>query len=209
MKKLLPIFLISILFSGFTFAQTDTVEISGFAFSPDTIIVTEGTTVVWINKDGVTHTSTSGTVSSTTCNSDGTWNTGNLSQGQTGSHNFGTGSQGTYPYYCIPHCPSMVGAVIVQSPTGIKKNEEKVRIEKVFPNPFKDKLTLEVYLKKGDITVEVFDILGNRVISNQPQNITTGKNNIELSTGDIPEGTYIIKVTSESSVVTKLITKNR
>src|SRR5919198_6567062 len=56
------------------------VAIQNFAFSPQTLTVAPGTTVIWTNKDSVAHTVTSDT---------GAWSgSGNLGTGQTFSHTF-------------------------------------------------------------------------------------------------------------------------
>lgn len=80
----------------------NSVSISNFAFSPQTITVTAGTEITWTNKDAAAHTVTS---------DDGNFpSSGNLSQGQTYKVTFSTA--GTYPYHCAIH-PSMKGTVIV------------------------------------------------------------------------------------------------
>lgn len=80
--------------------QQFSVEISGFAFNPDTITITKGSTVTWTNKDSAPHTiSGSG------------FESGSLSTGQAFSHTFD--EAGTYDYSCSIH-PSMKGKVIVQ-----------------------------------------------------------------------------------------------
>ena len=80
------------------------VTIQNFAFSPQTITVAPGTTVIWTNKDNVDHTVTSDT---------GAWpDSGSLATNQTFSHTFT--KAGTYPYHCSIH-PSMTARVIVSS----------------------------------------------------------------------------------------------
>jgi plastocyanin len=82
------------------------VTIQNFAFSPQTITVTPGTTVIWTNKDSVNHTVTSDT---------GAWpDSGSLATNQTFSHTFA--KAGTYPYHCAIH-PSMTARVIVSAVT--------------------------------------------------------------------------------------------
>lgn len=80
----------------------NTVDISNFAFSPQTITLAAGTEITWTNKDAAAHTVTS---------DDGNFpSSGNLSQGQTYKVTFSTA--GTFPYHCTIH-PSMTGTVIV------------------------------------------------------------------------------------------------
>jgi plastocyanin len=83
---------------------TVNVTIQTYAFSPSTLTVAPGTTVVWTNKDSVAHTITSGT---------GAWlDSGSLVTNKTFSHTFATA--GSYPYHCSSH-PSMTAKVIVGS----------------------------------------------------------------------------------------------
>src|SRR5437764_128814 len=80
------------------------VTIQNFAFSPQTITVAPGTTVVWTNKDSVAHTVTSDTSA---------WpDSGNLATNQTFSHTFT--KAGAFPYHCAIHT-SMTARVIVSS----------------------------------------------------------------------------------------------
>src|SRR5205085_11469592 len=82
------------------------VTIQNFAFSPQTITVAPGTTVIWTNKDSVDHTVTSDT---------GAWpDSGSLATSKTFSHTFA--KAGTYAYRCALH-PSMTARVIVSAAT--------------------------------------------------------------------------------------------
>lgn len=79
------------------------VEIVEFTFQTDTVRVTPGTVVRWINRDQVAHTSTA---------EDGAWKSPLLGPGETFEQKFE--EVGEYPYYCTPH-PFMRGVVIVSS----------------------------------------------------------------------------------------------
>ena len=63
---------------GKTPPRTHTVEIRGMEFHPAALTVTVGDTVVWINRDIVPHTATAGSRTE--------WDTGALTQGQTGRY---------------------------------------------------------------------------------------------------------------------------
>ncbi len=80
---------------------TDAVDIKNFAFSPATITVTAGSTVVWSNSDSIQHDITfdGGSIASSVLNHNDTF-----------SHTFPTA--GTYHYICSIH-PFMHGTVIV------------------------------------------------------------------------------------------------
>ena len=83
-------------------ADTVDVSIQGFAFIPQDLTVTQGTTVKWTNLDGAPHTSTS---------DDGVWDSGTLSTGQT--YTFTFGPSGMHPYHCEIH-PSMIATITVE-----------------------------------------------------------------------------------------------
>lgn len=68
------------------------VIIHNFAFHPATLTVKPGTTVTWVNKDPVAHTSTA---------YDHLWNSGLITPGK--SYSFTFTKPGTYPYYCEIH----------------------------------------------------------------------------------------------------------
>lgn len=78
------------------------VTIQNFAFSPATITISAGTTIVWSNKDTTDHTSTSDT---------GVWDAGDIPPG-TSSRGIVFNTPGTYPYHCAIH-PNMMATIVV------------------------------------------------------------------------------------------------
>lgn len=102
------------------YASIDTITVQSFSFSPATLVINQGDTVVWKFISG-NHSATSGTVANFVEIPDLIWDSGILSPGQTFSFTFN--SLGTYPYYCIPHgiggdgSGAMVGVISIL-PTG-------------------------------------------------------------------------------------------
>ena len=92
-----------ILVSGVAIAATRAVAIADFAFSPRTITITAGDRVRWTNSDAVAHTATA---------TNGSFDTGNLEQGQSATVRFT--QPGTYRYICTPH-PTMSGTIRVRA----------------------------------------------------------------------------------------------
>jgi plastocyanin len=78
------------------------VALVGFAFSPGTVTIPVGATVIWTNKDSATHTVTSDT---------GVFDSGNLARDAVFAYTFS--KAGTYSYHCNIH-PSMTGKIVVQ-----------------------------------------------------------------------------------------------
>ena len=84
-------------------AASASVTITDYKFTPDTVTVNEGDTVTWTNEGPTVHTATA---------EDGSFDTGTLNKGESGSATFT--SAGTINYICSPH-PYMKGKVIVQA----------------------------------------------------------------------------------------------
>jgi len=83
-------------------AGKNAVTIKNFAFSPATITIKAGQSVIWTNEDSIGHSATA---------DDNSWDTGVLSQGQSKSITFA--KAGTYTYHCSVH-PNMKATVVVQ-----------------------------------------------------------------------------------------------
>jgi plastocyanin len=87
---------------------TPTVTMQNLAFSPATITVPRGTTVIWVNKDSASHTIVSDARGSVAQGSVFTSNS--LANGA--SYSFKFDNPGTYQYHCSIH-PTMKATVIV------------------------------------------------------------------------------------------------
>jgi plastocyanin len=73
-------------------AASQSVSIRDFSFAPRSVSVSVGDTVTWRNAGDEVHTATA---------RDGSFDTGNLATGQSGSHTFN--KAGTFSYFCKPH----------------------------------------------------------------------------------------------------------
>jgi len=83
-------------------SESVSVTIKDFEFTPATVTIKVGDTVTWTNDGPSVHTATA---------DDGSFDSGDLSQGKTFSHTFQTA--GTFSYHCSPH-PFMKANVIVE-----------------------------------------------------------------------------------------------
>lgn len=79
---------------------TQAVAIKNFAFSPATLTIKTGTTVIWTNADSAAHDVTGNDLTSLT-----------LNQGDTFEYTFD--KAGTYDYICGLH-PAMQGTIVVE-----------------------------------------------------------------------------------------------
>jgi plastocyanin len=81
---------------------TNTVAIQNFAFAPQVLTVTAGTTVTWTNSDEDPHTVTA---------TDKSFHSAALDTG--GKYSFTFAKPGEYAYFCSLH-PHMTGKIIVR-----------------------------------------------------------------------------------------------
>lgn len=84
-------------------ARVVEVPISSFSFAEEELRIEPGTTVRWVNKDPVAHTTTS---------DEGLWDSALLGPGESFSRTFR--QPGRHAYHCTPH-PFMEGAIVVTS----------------------------------------------------------------------------------------------
>jgi LPXTG-motif cell wall-anchored protein len=84
-------------------AASTGVTISDFQFAPSAVTVNVGDTVTWTNDGPTPHSATA---------NDGSFDTGIMEEGGSGSHTFT--EAGTFSYICTPH-PNMTGTVTVQA----------------------------------------------------------------------------------------------
>lgn len=82
-------------------AKEEKVSIKGFLFNPQVLIIDRGTKITWTNEDVVPHTATS----------QGVFDSGSLSQGE--SFSFVFNEAGAFEYMCVFH-PNMKGEIIVE-----------------------------------------------------------------------------------------------
>jgi len=103
-KKLTRLIALSvILSSGAALAAVHNVSIPGLFFSPNSLSITQGDTVIWTNNHSLPHTATSDAF---------LWDTGTLTTGQSASVVFNTA--GVFPYHCAFH-PMMMGTITVNA----------------------------------------------------------------------------------------------
>jgi plastocyanin len=84
-------------------AADSAVTIANFAFDPATVRIQVGDSVTWTNQDSAPHTATA---------ADGSFDTGQLGDGDSGSVTFETA--GSFAYICSIH-PAMAGTVVVEA----------------------------------------------------------------------------------------------
>ncbi len=197
-KSLLFFFFLSLGFTGFS--TTWTIVNSGFTFSPATLTIQEGDTVIF-DLDNI-HNSVE--VSMANWNSNGTTP---LAGGW--SLPLGGGmvlpamlEEGTHWYVCQPHASmGMKGMIIVEGTTSTGP-EPTANVMSIYPNPTDGniQLTIDGAQLNQEYQFEVFNMQGKRVYATlrsvQPQLET-----IDLST--LSDGFYFVKVFDGTSMFSR------
>lgn len=165
MKSIIAIFLV-LLLPVVVSGVTHEVTMAGFTFVPDTLDISEGDSVLWINTTGIVHTTTSGIGGVP----NGYWNSGSMAPND--SFYFHFDSAGVFPYYCTPHWTlGMVGQITVEA-LGIEELKQTLPLEfnvgKAYPNPFNQRVRIDYALSaRGQLRVSVYNSGGQliRVLS--------------------------------------------
>jgi plastocyanin len=196
-KSVLYIF-ITVFISSNLLAQTShDVTVANFAFTPSSLTIEVGDTVVWTKTTG-TH-NVNGSVATFSSNPDSFGSGAASSSAWTYSFVFTVA--GNYQYQCDPHSGSgMTGTVTVEPSTVI--NESPIdNVTNVYPNPFTSYLTIalnrELINDNSSIEFVLYDLLGNQIYS-------IAKVNAELTiieTNQLSNGIYIFAFKSNGETL--------
>lgn len=76
----------------------------------------------------------------------------------------------------------------------------------IYPNPTSEVANVEFSLnKETNLSIEILDLLGNRLLFNDSGKIVQSQNNIQLDLKDLPSGTYYIRLNFDNQQVVKAI----
>jgi hypothetical protein len=101
------------------------------------------------------------------------------------------------------------GAVLVQMPTGVNDNNDlglptEFDLAQNYPNPFNPTTMISFSLPKADhVTLEVFNVLGQKVSTLMDKNLSAGRYQVEFDATSQPSGIYFYRLASGQGVSTK------
>ncbi len=82
-------------------------------------------------------------------------------------------------------------------------------IKKIFPNPVKDIVTVDVNtVSSGNIQVSLYNILGTEVKKFDPIFLSLGEQQFQLDLSILKQGIYILKVNMSGQVFSQVVKKN-
>jgi agmatine/peptidylarginine deiminase len=87
--------------------------------------------------------------------------------------------------------------------TGIAENDPlDISVEKIYPNPFSNTLTVQYEIDKpGNINFVLTNSMGQIICNDIYENISSGKNIIQISGSDLKPGIYIYYLSNENKTV--------
>ena len=88
-----------------------------------------------------------------------------------------------------------------------KINKMEFNSMEVYPNPYKGEITISVELEKGEMSLEVYNLLGKRIMLLDQGNKAKGEYVYKFSArqNNLAAGTYILKLTQPNHITTKRI----
>ncbi|WP_156032948.1 T9SS type A sorting domain-containing protein [Sediminibacter sp. Hel_I_10] len=113
------------------------------------------------------------------------------------SHTFTT--VGSNPFVCEPHSGSMFGTITVVAEGALNLNGQDAPTKfSIYPNPSSDLLNISLpRLSDQSLNLEVFDVLGKRVYTQQLGAIKTKVNISKWNSG-----VYLVRLTSADDAIT-------
>ncbi|MEO6167773.1 MAG: T9SS type A sorting domain-containing protein, partial [Chitinophagales bacterium] len=107
------------------------------------------------------------------------------------------------PYYGKPYLYIGTygrGVYRTGSLVGINEAPAVINNMMLFPNPVQDQATLRISLAKGSpVEIRIYNLSGELVQQIQQKNLTAGENTININTGKLNSGTYIVNAKSGTS----------
>ena len=212
MKKLHMFVLVLII--SFGWSITHQVDMVDFAFVPDTLTITHGDSVLWINQSVLTfHTTTSGD----TGVPNGIWDSRQMAPGDSVVFHFV--NVDNYPYYCTPHWQLGMIGLIISAPADIEEKDSNISIDhqanQNYPNPFSSFTNITYQLQKpGRVVIRIYDATGQPIRSFIRQHNNPGEYSITWDSKDrkgekVAAGIYFYQVNLGNETYTKKMLVNK
>jgi len=202
MKKFIPLFLIAFILSSTISLKATVIVITqqDLTFNPSSVTVSVGDTIRWLWTSGV-HTTTSTSVP------DGaqTWDSPLTSE--VSQFEYVVTVAGNYSYVCTPHASlGMTGSFTASGTLGLVEKVISSNV-RLYPNPAKEQTSLLISsVKSATAILSLYDLVGNRLISNEVL-IKQGTNNLPVPIVEIQPGIYFVelKIENQPAIVRRFV----
>lgn len=182
MKQRLFLLLAILLLTNSAMATTHNIVVADYSFSPSTLTVALGDTIMWTWSSG-THTTTSTTIPSGATS----WNA-NINSSST-TFIYVPTMAGTYNYQCTFHVSmGMTGSFTVNT-TAVPAVNNSLAVVNLYPNPASNTLHISMPLNSKSIQVAVSDMEGKKMFSG-----TYKTQDIDIDLSHFANGVYFVHV---------------
>ena len=112
--------------------------------------------------------------------------------------------------------PNGTGAFVLQLPTFSINNESEVSVNEIdnqaswtiYPNPATTVISIQV----KDLVSNVYDLiirdLSGRIVLFEKASVSSENQNIQLNISDLARGSYLLSLSNDEQLLTKMIVKN-
>ena len=97
---------------------------------------------------------------------------------------------------------------VTWDPNGIQSYRKNQLNMKLWPNPFRDDISFTLPDNNDRVTVELYSIIGNNILFREMEALPAG-DRYHIRLPSLPDGTYMLRVTSGKKSVSRLIRKVR
>jgi uncharacterized repeat protein (TIGR01451 family) len=98
----------------------------------------------------------------------------------------------------------------IDSPTAIESFNETIENVSVYPNPFKDNVTIKINLfEQAQVEVFVTNILGETINTIINSEMNVGMNKLQWKPENVSNGIYLLNIKTENSLQVKKLVLNR
>jgi hypothetical protein len=92
---------------------------------------------------------------------------------------------------------------------GMITSTNSFSIEKAYPNPVKDFVTIELQSEEsGDLKVSLINILGTEVKKWDNFYVNPGDQSLKIDLSQFKSGVYILRITKQGQTITQVLKKN-
>ncbi|MBI5059012.1 T9SS type A sorting domain-containing protein [candidate division KSB1 bacterium] len=185
-------------------ATVHTVTVSNFQFSPATVTIQLGDTVVWNNTGGTHNVNHTGNPQ--------LFRSGNAAPAPW-TYQYPNASQstplpvGSYPYVCQPHAPGMAGTVVVEAAAAGDVRAElpaATELSQNFPNPFNANTEIVFSLQQSTpVKLAVYNVLGESVRSLIDGELSAGTHRLNFDASGLSTGIYYYALATPTTTLTR------
>jgi plastocyanin len=175
-----------------SYANTTTIQVGGFSFTPNAVTVSVGDTVKFMWISGI-HTTTSVSLPANAI----AWSSP-MDSGHT-SFSYKVSVAGQYNFQCNFHFLMGMTGTITANPTGIKPVSgsvpDKFELKQNYPNPFNPVTTIKFDISKNAVVkLRIFDLKGVEVATLVKQELQPGSYSVEWDASNYASGVYYYRL---------------